>query len=332
MAFVAVLGIAGFMVVLGTAYRGAPGATVVGPDWTRELYNSLVTNSQIGSGLADTLIPALGSILSLLLPRLCPGSHGMSAAAGASADTQRAPPALHPWTPRLTPLPRGWHERDPATLAVALLGRYVVRDQDGSVRIGRIVETEAYAGTEDRASHARAGRTRRTEPMFGPAGHAYVYLVYGMHHCLNVVAESDGRRGGSAHPGAGAGRRAPMRSGVPGALPAWPTTACWRDPRSPVPDYAIDRELDGHDLTTGHATVDRCRCQRRRRCHSGEATQAKHPHPRCQLSCLAPASVSATRDPTGRTAPGASGCAGSRSLSRPFPDATGTTRAAGRAT
>ncbi len=44
----------------------------------------------------------------------------------------------------------------------------------------------------DRASHARAGRTRRTEPMFGPAGHAYVYLVYGMHHCLNIVAETEG--------------------------------------------------------------------------------------------------------------------------------------------
>jgi hypothetical protein len=67
MAFVAVLGIAGFIVVLSTAYFGPPGATVVGPDWTRDLYNSLI-NSQIGSGLADTLIPALGSILGLLLP------------------------------------------------------------------------------------------------------------------------------------------------------------------------------------------------------------------------------------------------------------------------
>jgi hypothetical protein len=68
MAFVAVLGIAGFMVVLGSAYAGPPGATVLGPDWSRDLYNSLTGNSQIGSGLADTLIPALGSILGLLLP------------------------------------------------------------------------------------------------------------------------------------------------------------------------------------------------------------------------------------------------------------------------
>jgi hypothetical protein len=68
MAFVAVLGIAGIIVILATAYAGPPGATVVGPDWTRHLYESLTTNSQIGSGLADTLIPALGTILGLLLP------------------------------------------------------------------------------------------------------------------------------------------------------------------------------------------------------------------------------------------------------------------------
>ena len=68
MAFVAVLGIAGIIVVLATAYAGPPGATVVGPDWTRDLYNSLTTDSEIGSRLADTLIPALGSILGLLLP------------------------------------------------------------------------------------------------------------------------------------------------------------------------------------------------------------------------------------------------------------------------
>lgn len=57
------------------------------------------------------------------------------------------------------------------------------------------MELEAYGGPEDRASHARAGRTARTAPMFGPAGHAYVYLVYGMHDCLNIVTGEDGEAG-----------------------------------------------------------------------------------------------------------------------------------------
>lgn len=68
MAFVGVLTIAGFIVVLASAYQGAAGATVRGPDWTRDVYNQLVTGSQIGSGLADVLVPALGSILGILLP------------------------------------------------------------------------------------------------------------------------------------------------------------------------------------------------------------------------------------------------------------------------
>lgn len=69
----------------------------------------------------------------------------------------------------------------------------LVRDDDSGVRVGRIVEVEAYIGDDDLASHARFGRTGRNGVMYGPPGIAYVYLVYGMYDCLNVVTEPDGR-------------------------------------------------------------------------------------------------------------------------------------------
>src|SRR5438093_8514899 len=74
-----------------------------------------------------------------------------------------------------------------------LLGARLVRDDATGRRVARIVEVEAYIGEDDRASHARFGRTARNAVMFGPPGTAYVYLVYGMHDCLNVVTEPAGR-------------------------------------------------------------------------------------------------------------------------------------------
>ncbi|MFB3890214.1 MAG: DNA-3-methyladenine glycosylase [Candidatus Bathyarchaeia archaeon] len=86
-------------------------------------------------------------------------------------------------------LNRGFYERDALTVAKELLGKLFVHETAEGTSTGRIVETEAYKGPEDKASHAYGGlRTRRTEPQFGPKGHAYIYLVYGMYYCFNVTA------------------------------------------------------------------------------------------------------------------------------------------------
>jgi DNA-3-methyladenine glycosylase len=89
-------------------------------------------------------------------------------------------------------VPRAVLERPTLEAGRALLGALLVRDDATGRRVGRIVEVEAYIGRDDLASHARFGETARNRVMFGPAGHAYVYLVYGMHACLNVVTEPAG--------------------------------------------------------------------------------------------------------------------------------------------
>ncbi len=93
---------------------------------------------------------------------------------------------------RARKLPRDFYA--PGTLSIArdLIGMHLVHNDRGTLRVGRIVETEAYMGPEDLAAHSSRGRTGRTEVMFGEPGHAYVYFIYGFWYCLNVVTAPAG--------------------------------------------------------------------------------------------------------------------------------------------
>lgn len=89
-------------------------------------------------------------------------------------------------------LSRAFYDRDTVEVARELLGKYLVHVSNGIERVGKIVEVEAYLGSHDKAAHSCKGLTPRTQVMFGPPGHAYVYLIYGMYHCMNVVTEKEG--------------------------------------------------------------------------------------------------------------------------------------------
>lgn len=94
------------------------------------------------------------------------------------------------------PLSRSFFLQSPAQVAPALIGKLLVRRHGSSQRCVRIVETEAYLGEDDSAAHAAAGLTPRTAVLFGDAGRAYIYLIYGIHLCLNVSTLPRGEAGG----------------------------------------------------------------------------------------------------------------------------------------
>jgi DNA-3-methyladenine glycosylase len=130
-------------------------------------------------------------------------------------------------------LPRDFYDRDTVLVARELLGKLLVHHSDGVRRVGRIVEVEAYLGEHDLAAHSSKGRTARTEIMFGPPGHAYVYFIYGMYYCMNVVTEREGHASAVLLRGLEPVANVEGRSSGPGLL----TRA-----------MKIDRRLNGHDL------------------------------------------------------------------------------------
>lgn len=150
---------------------------------------------------------------------------------------------------------RAFYDRDTRQVARELLGRYLVRFYNGEPLACRITETEAYIGRMDKACHAyQYRRTARTEPLFAPPGHAYVYLIYGMHHCLNLVTEPEGEpcavllRGGQ--PVLGTERMAQLRYGLPfRRLTASQRRHLMDGPGKLCKALAITRSENGIDLT-----------------------------------------------------------------------------------
>jgi DNA-3-methyladenine glycosylase len=124
-------------------------------------------------------------------------------------------------------MPRAFFEASPERVAPRLLGKLLVHRTPAGILAGRIVEAEAYLGphhpTPDPASHSHRGPTPRNEVMFGPAGYAYVYIIYGRYFCMNVSCEIAGQGGGvlirALEPVAGADQMARNRGLAPGARP-----------------------------------------------------------------------------------------------------------------
>ena len=128
---------------------------------------------------------------------------------------------------------RSFYDRDTILVAQELLGKLLVHQSGGVARIGKIVEVEAYLGEHDLAAHSSKGLTERTKTMFGPPGHAYVYFIYGMYHCMNVVTEREGHASAVLLRAVEPVRNLAGRTQGPGLL---------------CRALKIDRRLNAHDL------------------------------------------------------------------------------------
>jgi len=141
------------------------------------------------------------------------------------------------------PLTRSFFARDPVVVAEEILGCVLVRETPAGLLRGRIVEVEAYRGVDDRASHAFRGPTPRAAIMFGRPGIAYVYLIYGMYHCLNVVTEAAGT------PAAVLIRAVEPLGALAGEKTSGPGKLCRV--------FGIDRSMNGADLLRGALRIRR---------------------------------------------------------------------------
>ncbi len=130
-------------------------------------------------------------------------------------------------------LTRAFYDRDPILVAKELLGKYLVHRVAETERVGKIVEVEAYLGPHDLAAHSAKGLTPRTQVMFGAPGHAYVYLIYGMYHCVNVVTEKEGMASAVLIRAIEPIKNISLKTKGPGLL---------------CKAMQIDKRLNGHDL------------------------------------------------------------------------------------
>lgn len=154
----------------------------------------------------------------------------------------------------MKPLDRAFFDRDTLDVARELLGKYLVRMWDGEALVGRITETEAYIGRCDKACHAYGyRRTARTGTLFAPPGTAYIYLIYGMYHCLNFVTEAEGEPAAvllrGLEPVEGLARMSLNRFGkLPGELTSYQKKHFLDGPGKVCKALALTRAQNGLDL------------------------------------------------------------------------------------